>query len=229
MHLKVNGGILSQDKFTQVAKSYLTARTVIKQQQHTIDQAVLEALLIIDDEIDLTNETSAKQALTWLEVLMPKEIKLHLRTRDNCFVIKITRFSFGNVRTSYLTPMFLASKHYQKIKYANWQLREVKGKLTFTNDSGELLFSTDHFIEGLDQLLRHVQKHLTIQRYKGLGEMNADQLWETTMDPQVRRLLQVKVNDLVSTDDAFTILMGEEVKERRQFIEENALAANIDI
>lgn len=229
MHLKINDEILSQDKFTQIAKSYLTARTVMQQQQHVIDQAVLDALLIIDHEIDLTNEISAKQALTRLEALMPKEIKLQLRARDSYFVIEITRSSFGNVRTSYLTPMFLASKHYQKIKYANWQLREVKGKLTFINDSGELLFSTDQFTEGLEQLLRYVQKHLTIQRYKGLGEMNADQLWETTMDPQVRRLLQVKVDDLVSTDDTFAILMGEEVRERRQFIEENALTANIDI
>jgi DNA gyrase subunit B len=95
---------------------------------------------------------------------------------------------------------------------------------------GEERHDIGGFKEGMTWLFEQAKKGQTIQRYKGLGEMNPEQLWDTTINPETRRLMQVRIEDAVAADDIFTTLMGDQVEPRREFIEKHALTVtNLDI
>jgi DNA gyrase subunit B len=148
---------------------------------------------------------------------------------SNQFGLVINKRMHGISSSSELSNSFFNSVDYQTIARFVEQASDM-----FTVEStvsrGERRQAVKKFSEVYDWLMREARKGLNIQRYKGLGEMNPGQLWETTMDPDNRRLLQVRIEDGIAADEVFTTLMGDQVEPRRDFIETNALnVANLDV
>ncbi len=142
-------------------------------------------------------------------------------------------FTLGNTRARIDRPVLeiLSSHEYQLLLQARRQVATVcNGEKAFISREGEEEATVQTPQELLEFFLGRARKGIYVQRYKGLGEMNPDQLWETTMDPDKRILLQVKIEDAVEANEIFTVLMGDQVEPRREFIENNALnVANLDV
>jgi len=222
---------LAQEALEQVARSYILAEAVIERVGKRIDPSVLYALLR-DPSVSLDDEAAAAESARKLAQACAAEhlvIESQFDQKNEAYYLLIKRTHHGNVRLSYLDTDFLESGDYAQIK----QTAEVLQGLLTTGavvKRKENERSITEFKEALDWLLEETKKGVSVQRYKGLGEMNPSQLWETTMDPSTRRLLRTQIEDVIAADEIFTTLMGDLVEPRRAFIESNALGVrNLDV
>ncbi len=147
--------------------------------------------------------------------------------------LRIERRKHGNMKKTWIDRLFLQSDDFQHLQATAKQqqtlLQQKDPETGLLIQRGERSAAVPDFKSAMQWLMSDAQRNVSKQRYKGLGEMNPDQLWETTMDPTVRRLLRVQIEDAIAIDSIFTTLMGDEVEPRRAFIEANALLGNIDM
>src|SRR5690606_30277530 len=143
--------------------------------------------------------------------------------------IMVRRTEHGTVHEKALPPEFFASAEYGQFVGMGRTLQGMIGEGAYVVN-GNQRKDVGSFKEAINWLFEQARKGQSMQRYKGLGEMNPEQLWDTTINPDSRRLLQVRIEDAIAADDIFNTLMGDQVEPRREFIEKNALAvANLDI
>ncbi|UXY15438.1 DNA topoisomerase (ATP-hydrolyzing) subunit B [Chitiniphilus purpureus] len=214
-----------------LARQYFIAEAVMERESRFLDPAVLNAILN-SGPLDLSSPEAAQHSADQLQAAIANPAFTLDVTSDEhgerC-ALKIEKRQHGVVGVQYIDDDFLKSGDYLQLRKTADMLSGLLGSDARVR-RGDNVQAVTSFSQALGWLMNEVRRNISIQRYKGLGEMNAEQLWETTMDVNVRRLLRVNIEDAVAADEIFTTLMGDQVEPRRQFIEQNALIArNIDV
>jgi DNA gyrase subunit B len=232
--------VINGDTLAELARKHQVAENVIERLSNFMDA---EALRAIADGVSLNLDTvadaeaSAVQLQAKLRELstngVPAEVAGEFDARTDKPLLRISRRHHGNIKSSVITQDFVHGADYAALAEAAQTFRGLLGEgAKVTRGEGEKAKEekVSDFRQAMRWLISEAERATARQRYKGLGEMNPEQLWETTMDPTVRRLLRVQIDDAIEADRVFTMLMGDEVEPRRDFIETNALrAANIDV
>lgn len=243
LNISSEGPAVKEVALENLAKQFLTAQRVQKRLSRRYSPIFLELLTdlapvkleLLQDETalqDWINEANSRlQAIGEIEKI---NFSLNLEPSfepDSAakFQIRLNQREHGTQTSQVYDLEFFNSPEYQTLAQLSESLMGLLSD-TATIQKGEKQESISSFKQALDWLLNEAKRGLTIQRYKGLGEMNPEQLWETTMNPETRRLLQVTIKDAMTADQVFTTLMGDQVEPRREFIEENALRVeNVDV
>lgn len=230
LHADANAVPIQVEALEHLAKEYFLAESIIDRLSRVIAPEVLHALLK-QPEINLDNEKQAALSVEKLQQACGSGIVIKLETNpeNDELRLRLEKYLHGNYSVSYIEPSFLHGGDYAQIKQTAQAIGNLLGKGAYIK-RGEQRQSVTDFKQAIEWLLNEAKRGVSIQRYKGLGEMNPEQLWETTMDAKNRRLLRVQIEDMIAADEIFTTLMGDVVEPRRAFIEQNALGAkNLDV
>ncbi len=220
----------------KLANEFLVINNIIKRLSRRFDQDILEAMLFTSAR---TQELKDSSAFDWLNAAVEmanekfngtRNYKAQLKELEgDDWSIQITRRMHGVDTEFFFNNDFFASPENSLLFKLNQKLDGLLNDKSYIqrSDRREYVSRFDYVI---NWLMKEGQRGLNIQRYKGLGEMNPEQLWDTTMDPETRRMLQVNIEDAYQADEIFSTLMGDLVEPRREFIENNALnVANLDV
>ena len=238
LHPAAEAPPISGESFEDLIKSYQAAAAAVARLGRLYDSRVLWAMLeappmprprsVTEPAVqrwfqDILDSLSSDRAgATRYQLEADRDADGHDR-------LALQRLEHGGRLSQYLTDDTLASRDFQAVLDLSERLQALLEEGAYMQ-RGERRHVIQRFSEAMEWLLAEGRRGLSVQRYKGLGEMNAEQLWETTMDPDSRRLLQVRVEDAIRADEIFTTLMGDQVEPRRDFIETRALSAeNVDI
>ena len=239
LHVNAEAPPLQGSGLEMLARQYMEVQAIIKRWSRRYDDRLLDQLIYMP-EVKTEDFDRADWLRDWAKELHQRLNGLDDGTRTyrvdvsnasdgHAARVLIHKTEHGTPSNKYLPREFFESAEYQRIADLARTLAGLIGEGAYVT-RGEDRYEVGSFKEAMKWLFDQARRGQTIQRYKGLGEMNPEQLWDTTINPESRRLMQVKIDDAVAADDIFTTLMGDQVEPRREFIEKNALSVtNLDI
>ena len=238
LHISANAPAMNDLVFEKLVGEYNNVQKLITRLSRYYPEPLLQGLVYQPQlTVELMRNESAVEnwANAFVAYLTEKETEAHLysaRTQFNSerqvYEAVITVRKHGIDTDYFINFDFVTGNEFAKISTFGQQVNGLLEEGAYVT-RGEKTQPVQSFEQAVEWLMKESRRGLEIQRYKGLGEMNAEQLWETTMDPNARRMLKVSIKDAVAADQLFTTLMGDEVEPRREFIEMNALRANLDV
>ncbi|UCH53069.1 MAG: DNA topoisomerase (ATP-hydrolyzing) subunit B [Pseudomonadota bacterium] len=234
-----NGTTIAGKELAGLCQEYFAVQQQIRRLSRRFDAQTLHELLYLPrlTAEQLREKGSTEQFANALTERLGRRpdnavrytVSVGFETRHNLHDLLITRAEHGSVVQSRLDSEFAASSEYESISKLGSRLRELF-RAEAAVQRGDKAHQAARLEDAIDWLMEEARRGQTVQRYKGLGEMNPEQLWETTMDVKARRLLKVNVDDIVAAEEVFSTLMGDQVEPRREFIERNALfVSNLDV
>ena len=238
LHINQAAPPLSGPGLEALARQYMEVQAIIRRWARRYDERLLEQLIYMPavtaaefDRADWMRDWTRDLALH-LNGLSdsPRSYRVDYKQIDgNPARVTVSKTEHGSVTEKYLPKEFFDSAEYRRIVELGKTLAGMIGEGAYVT-RGDAREEVSTFKQAMTWLLEQARKGQSIQRYKGLGEMNPDQLRETTLNPETRRLMQVRIEDILASDEIFTTLMGDQVEPRREFIEKNALAvSNLDV
>jgi DNA gyrase subunit B len=239
LHVNANAEALRGSALEMLARRYMEVQAIIRRWSRRYDERLLEQMIYIP-QVKPGDSDNADFMRRWTAELETRlnargdgrrnfQLELRAATDGHPPRIVVRKTEHGLTTEKMLHREFFESAEYQRIAELARTLADLIGEGAYVTRGNERE-DVSAFKQAMTWLFDQARKGQTIQRYKGLGEMNPEQLWETTINPATRRLMQVRIEDAVASDEIFTTLMGDQVEPRREFIEKNALSvANLDI
>jgi DNA gyrase subunit B len=239
LHVNASAEALRGSSLEMLARRYMEVQAIIRRWARRYDERLLEQMIYVAQVRpgDSDDPDFMRRWIAELEARLNargdgrRNFQLELRSAADGHAprIVVRKTEHGLTTEKMLHREFFESAEYQRIAELARTLADLIGEGAYVTRGNERE-DISAFKQAMTWLFEQARKGQTIQRYKGLGEMNPEQLWETTINPATRRLMQVRIEDAVASDEIFTTLMGDQVEPRREFIEKNALSvANLDI